>query len=167
MKMLYSTVLVCALCVLLTACSTISSYQGGDPRWANFKAWKKINGNEPLTGDPTRVLGRVHKGRSGYRDIYINQIGYSINQGDAPYSYPKGTVVVKEQFADETAWLAQQPTDLTIMVKLAGDGKGDAKNWGFVSGYSGEVSDSAFCLSCHNIAKSKDFIFTNKELLVH
>ncbi len=152
-------------CVIIVACSTVSPYQGGDPRWADFKTWAKVNGDEVGTGDPTGFLGSVHKGRNGYREIYVNQTGYDVNQSRGPYKYPVGTVIVKEQFDDRAAWESKQPTELTIMLKLRDNGNLDASNWGWVSGYQGKVTNSGFCSGCHTLARDRDFVFINKEFL--
>jgi len=58
--------------VVTTACSGLIK---GDPdeRWADYKTWTKITEGRTGTGDPTGFIGNVHKGRDGYRDVYVNE----------------------------------------------------------------------------------------------
>ncbi|WP_028469143.1 cytochrome P460 family protein [Neptunomonas japonica] len=152
---------------LIVACASAPDYSGNtDSRWANFKNWTKITENRTSTGDPTGFVSTVHKGRDGYRDVYVNDIGLAVIQGTAPYNYPEGTVIVKEQFDDLAAFKAQKPTDLTIMVKLRNGATPDAKNWGWVAGYNAKLEETnAFCSGCHSIATQNDFVFTNEDFL--
>ncbi|MEH6580111.1 MAG: cytochrome P460 family protein [Amphritea sp.] len=152
---------------LIAGCASAPDYSGDtDSRWADFKSWTKITEGRTGTGDPTGLVSGVHKGREGYRDVYVNDIGLATNQGTAPYTYPVGSVIVKEQFDDLAAFEAQKPTDLTIMVKLRESSTPDAKNWGWAAGYDGKLEETnAFCSGCHSVAAQNDFVFTNEDFL--
>ena len=71
-----------------------------------------------ITGDHTGTLGDVHEGRKGYREVYVNDIGLATIKGTAPYRYPAGTILVKEQYKDKAAWEKKSSPNLTIMVKV-------------------------------------------------
>lgn len=164
---LLKVVLFLSVSGLIIGCAASSDYSGNtDSRWADFKSWTKITEGRTSTGDPTGLVSGVHKGREGYRDVYVNDIGLAVNQGTAPYNYPVGSVIVKEQFDDLQAFKAQKPTDLTIMVKLTNSDTPDAKNWGWSAGYSSKLEEvNAFCSGCHSVAAKTDFVFTNEEFL--
>ncbi len=151
---------IVALSSIVSGCATFGT---ADQRWADYKSWTKITEGRVSTGDPTGFIGTVHKGTEGYRDIFVNQIGISTNQGPAPYHYPIGTVVVKEQYKDKAAWEAQKSPDLTIMVKVADNGKMEAANWDWSDGYTSRANKNAFCSGCHTIAMANDFVFTNED----
>lgn len=164
---LLKVVLFLSVSGLIIGCAASSDYSGNtDSRWADFKSWTKITEGRTSTGDPTGLVSGVHKGREGYRDVYVNDIGLAVNQGTAPYNYPVGSVIVKEQFDDLQAFKAQKPTDLTIMVKLTNSDTPDAKNWGWSAGYNSKLEEvNAFCSGCHSVAAKTDFVFTNEEFL--
>lgn len=155
------------LSVLIAGCSSTRDYDGSaDSRWSNFKSWTKITQDRTGTGDPTGLVSSVHKGREGYRDVYVNNVALATIQGSAPYQYPLGSVIVKEQFVNKAAFLAQKPTDLTIMVKVADSGNVEAKNWAWSEGYKAPLkTDNAFCSGCHIAALKDDFVFTNEDFL--
>ncbi|WXU00055.1 MAG: hypothetical protein Ctma_0763 [Catillopecten margaritatus gill symbiont] len=150
--------------VLFAGCSADYT-KISDNRWAGFKNWTKITEGKTATGDTTGFVGNVHKGRNGYRDVYVNDIGAKTLQGSAPYNLPVGTVIVKEQFDDLKAFKSQKPTDLTIMVKLASSKTPSAKNWGWIAGQNGKVEQNNFCIGCHTIAAKDDFVFTTGDFL--
>jgi hypothetical protein len=159
--------LISLITIGISGCASSPSYDGNtDKRWADFKKWTKITQGRTGTGDPTGLVAAVHKGTNGYRDVYVNNIALKTSQGSAPYSYPVGSVIVKEQFDDLAAFNSQQPTDLTIMVKLADNGSNDAKNWGWADAYNAELKpENAFCSSCHTVVLKDDFVFTNEDFL--
>lgn len=152
---------------LVVGCASALDYSGNtDARWADFKSWTKITQDRTSTGDPTGLVSGVHKGRDGYRDVYVNDIGLATNQGAAPYNYPVGSVIVKEQFDDLAAFKAQKPTDLTIMVKIRDSATPDASNWAWAAGYDAKLEEvNAFCSGCHSAAAKDDFVFTNEDFL--
>lgn len=156
-----------AMAVVLAGCSSSPSYDGNtDSRWADFKTWTKITEGRTGTGDPTGLVASVHKGTNGYRDVYVNDIALSTNQGSAPYNYPVGSVIVKEQFDDLAAFKSQNPTDLTIMVKVKESGNKEAANWAWAEAYDAPLMpENAFCSSCHTAAFGEDFVFTNEDFL--
>lgn len=75
-----------------------------DPRWADYSSWTRIN-DEPITGDHTSILGNLHQGSDGFRDIYVNDVGRdTMLDPNGPYNYPVGTVIVKEQYSGQKAY---------------------------------------------------------------
>lgn len=146
--------------VVLSACALFGT---ADSRWAEYKSWTKITAGRVSTGDPTGFVGTVHAGPKGYRDIYVNKAALATNRGTAPYLYPIGSVLIKEQYKDKAAWEAQKSPDLTIMVKTGSGNSPDIKNWKFAAGFTGTAEDNAFCAGCHSIVASNDFVFTNED----
>jgi len=151
---------VVAIVAFVSGCATFGK---ADSRWADYKGWTKVTEGRVSTGDPTGFIGTVHRGTAGYRDIFVNNIGLATNQGTAPYNYPIGSVVVKEQYKDKAAWEAQKSPDLTIMVKVGNSATPSASNWAFAAGYTDKAGDNAFCSGCHTIALKDDFVFTNED----
>ena len=152
--------------ITATACSSVSSLYKGDPdeRWADYKSWTKITEGRTGTGDPTGFIGNVHQGRDGYRDVYVNDIGKATITGTAPYVFPAGSVVVKEQFASKADWEAQKKPGVTVSIKIA-DGEGSADNWIWADSYTGKAGASNFCAGCHGIAAQSDYVFTTEDFL--
>ncbi len=149
--------------VVTTACSGLIK---GDPdeRWADYKTWTKITEGRTGTGDPTGFIGNVHKGRDGYRDVYVNDIGKDTLLGSAPYVFPVGSVVVKEQFNNKADWEAQKNPGVTVSLKAV-EGSGAATNWIWANSYTGTAGKSDFCAGCHTIAAKDDFVFTHEDFL--
>ena len=135
-----------------------------DPRWAEYKSWHKLTEGRVATGDPTNYIGNVHKGREGYRDVYVNEVGKAALTGSGPYKFPAGTVIVKEQFDDKAAWEAQKGAEVTVSLKIS-DEVGSAANWNWAAGYTGTAGKSDFCAGCHTIALKDDFVFTTEDFL--
>ena len=144
----------------VAGCATFGS---ADERWAEYRGWTKITEGRVSTGDPTGFVGTVHAGPTGYRDIFVNDIGIATNQGSAPYNYPVGSVLVKEQYEDKAAWEAQKSPDLTIMVKIDSSDSPDVSKWAFAPGYTSTAEANDFCAGCHTVAKKDDFVFTNED----
>jgi len=143
---------------VLSACAT-----GGeaDSRWANYKSWTKIH-NQPITGDHTGFLGGLHRGESGVRQVFVNDIGLSVATGSGPYSYPVGTVIAKEQYKDQAALDGGKNPGLTVMVKVSDNAENPVENWAWSRGYNATAKvDDAFCSSCHTIAAGSDYAFSN------
>lgn len=134
-----------------------------DPRWAEYKGWHKIT-EEPQTGDPTNYIGVVHAGREGYRDVFVNEVGKAALTGSAPYQFPAGTVIVKEQFDNKADWEAQKGAEVTVSLKIS-DEVGSASNWHWAAGVSGKAGENGFCSGCHTIAAKDDFVFTTADFL--
>ena len=151
-----------ATAVVLASCASLRK---PDERWADYKSWTKITDGKVSTGDPTGFLGGVHEGLEGYRDIFVNDVGLDAVLGSAPYNYPVGTVVVKEQYPTKAAWEAQKKPNLTIMVKVATSDTPDMANWQWSPSYTKAPSANAFCAGCHAIATQNDFVFTNGDFL--
>lgn len=153
-----------AVATALSACSYVGLKGDPDERWADYKSWHKITADKPGTGDPTSLIGNVHMGREGYRDVYVNEAGKAALTGSAPYDFPVGTVVVKEQFKDKAAWEAQKGAGVTVSLKIA-EGTGAATNWHWADSYTSTAGDSAFCSGCHTAAIASDFVFTHADFL--
>ena len=155
--------MVGVIALVTTACSSLIKGDP-DPRWADYKSWTKITEGKTGTGDPTGFIGGVHMGREGYRDVYVNDIGKEALTGTAPYVFPVGTVVVKEQFKSKAAWESQSRPGVTVSIKKL-EGSGSADNWEWADSYTGKAGESAFCAGCHTIAAASDFVFTHADFL--
>lgn len=155
----FGAVLVTTL--VTTACSSLLKGEP-DARWADYKNWTKITEGRTGTGDPTGFIGGVHMGREGYRDVYVNDIGKDTLMGSAPYVFPVGSVIVKEQFKNKAAWESQSKPGVTVSIKAV-EGSGSADNWEWADSYTGTAGASAFCSGCHTIAAKDDFAFTHED----
>lgn len=152
--------------VLIASCSTLTApFTEADARWADFKTWTKVTELEPSTGNPTGFLGGLHMGDEGYRDVYVNDIGKDTLLGSAPYNYPAGTVIVKEQFANRADWEAGRKPAHTISVKATASDNIVKENWIWADSYKGTAGESAFCSGCHSIAAKDDYVFTHGDFL--
>lgn len=157
---------VVTVSALLAGCSTLSApFRDADPRWADYKSWTKVTELEPSTGNPTRFLGGVHMGDEGYRDVYVNDIAKEALLGTAPYNFPEGSVIVKEQFADQADWEANRKAAHTVSIKVAKTDELTKDNWIWADSYKGVAGESAFCAGCHSIAAKSDFVFTTGDFL--
>lgn len=153
---------VVAAGIVIAGCASLTSpFRDPDERWADYKSWTKITEGRTGTGDPTGFIGAVHKGPEGYRDVYVNAVGKEAIEGSAPYNYPAGTVIVKEQFDDKAAWESGSKPGITVSLKVTDSHAPDKANWIWSDSYKGTAGQSAFCSSCHSIATVKDFVFTN------
>ena len=157
---------VVAASVLLAGCSTLSSqFKGADARWADYKSWTKVTALAPSTGNPTGFLGGLHMGDEGYRDVYVNDIGKEALEGNAPYNFPAGTVLVKEQFASKADWESGRKPGHTISIKTSASDTLTKDNWIWADSYKGTAGESAFCSGCHSIAAKDDYVFTHADFL--
>jgi len=145
--------------VLVAGCASLNPFRDADPRWADYKGWTKVS-DTPSTG-PSLGLGEVHKGPDGYRLVYVNDVGRDVITGDGPYEYPEGTVVVKEQYGDEAAFLSGEGAEVTVSLKVADVEGGGKDNWQWADSYKSSAGDSAFCSGCHSIPFAEDFVFSN------
>ena len=151
---------IVSISAVVSGCASLGS---ADERWAEYRNWTKITEGRVSTGDPTGFVGTVHAGPKGYRDIFVNDVALATNQGTAPYNYPEGSVLAKEQYKDKAAWEAQKSPELTVMVKVSTSAQPDASNWAFAAGYTDAAEPNAFCSDCHTVAKASDFVFTNED----
>ena len=135
-----------------------------------YRTWYRITNLEPNTGDITGgFLGRVHKGKSGYREIYINSIGEATNKGTAPYNYPVGTILVKEEYKNKESWEAKENPKIKVMKKLKPGASPESQDWGYASKLTTEKmqvgSKTNFCAGCHLASPDGDSVFVNSDLL--
>lgn len=144
----------------IMACAKIGTI---DERWSDYKSWTMITKDRVITGDPTGTLGGVHEGLQGYREVYVNNVGLEVNQGNAPYRYPVGTVLVKEQYKNKAAWEKKKSPALTIMVKVSDIDEEEEENWRFSTGINKKAGKNNFCFDCHAAALNDDIVFTNED----
>lgn len=160
-----------SLAVIMASCMSSSEPQGPQANaWEGYKSWFKVT-TEPNTGDPTGFLGNVHEGLNAYRDIYVNSIGKDVNQGERPFPYPEGSILIKETYRNLAAYNAQLNPDLTIMVKLGQGSSPETSDWEYIMGGdglnrgTGTSGVAVFCHSCHAAAAATDFNFINAQFL--
>lgn len=115
-------------------------------------------------------MTKRHNGKSGFRDIYINDIGAAVQQGHAPYKYPEGTVLVKEAYKSKDALDDGEKFVLTVMIKQKAGSSPETGDWGFVMGAKGKVSTGTskwakFCANCHVFAASNDYVFMHADFI--
>lgn len=153
-------VIAAAASILLAGCASITSRFGdADERWAEYRSWSTVS-DTPSTG-ASLGLGEVHKGPSGYRLVYVNEIGRETITGDGPYEYPVGTVIVKEQYNDKAAYDSGKGADVTVSLKVSDESELPADNWNWAAGYKAKAGKDAFCSGCHSIPFAKDMVFSN------
>lgn len=135
-----------------------------------YRTWYRITHMEPNTGDVTGgFLGRTHKGKDGYREIYINSIGEATNKGTAPYNYPAGTIIVKEEYKDKKSWEKKTNPKIKVMKKLESGASPESKDWAYASRLTTERMQvgrqTKFCAGCHLAAPDGDSVFINSDVL--
>ena len=154
---------------LLAGCASLTApFRDADERWADYKNWTQVTADEVSTGDETGFLGGVHMGDEGYREVYVNDIAKEALEGEAPYNYPEGSVIVKEQYASKADWEAGRNAAHTVSVKVAQTEKAEKANWMWADSYKGTAGESDFCAGCHSIAELRaqgDYVFTNGDFL--
>lgn len=154
--------------LFLTIFASSCAYLGGgeaDARWADYKSWSKIH-SKPITGDHTGFLNGLHKAKKGVRVVYVNNVGLETATGTAPYKYPLGTVILKEQYSSQAAYDAGKKPGVTVMVKVSENAANPAENWAWARGYTRKAKvDDGFCAGCHTIALGSDFSFSNADSL--
>lgn len=149
---------------VVAGCASITApFRDADPRWADYKSWETAS-DTPSTG-PSPGLGAVHKGPEGYRMVYVNDVGRDVLKGDGPYEYPKGTILVKEQYDDQAAYESGEGADVTVSLKVDDAAEGGAGNWQWAAGYKEAAGDDAFCSGCHSIPFAEDYVFSNAQYL--
>ncbi len=143
------------------AISSCTLFRGEpDPRWSDYRSWTSVV--RGLHGDPSESLDGVHEGENGYRNVFVNAVGKDMLLGDGPYSYPVGTVIVKEQYSTESSWQADQAPAVTVMLKVAEGPSADTWNWAMGSNGAGP---NGFCSKCHDNVEDDDFVYTNGAFL--
>jgi len=154
---------------LLAGCATLSEpFREADSRWANYKDWTRVTENEVSTGNPTSFLGGVHSGDQGYREVYVNDVAKETLYGSAPYNYPEGSVIVKEQYANKADWEAKRDPEHTVSVKVSSSETSQKQDWMWADTFKGKAKESEFCAGCHSIAELRgqgDYVFTNGDFL--
>ena len=145
---------------MVAGCATVTApFRDVDERWKNYKNWTQVN-DEPTSG-ASPGMGATHKGPTGYRLVFVNDVGKDVLLGDGPYQYPKGTVVVKEQY--DTLAAAKAGSDPQVMVSLkVSTASGGADDWQWAEGLKATASDNAFCSGCHGLPLAQDFVFSNE-----
>ncbi len=153
--------------VLVAGCASYGNpfAREADERWADYKNWTKITEGKTGTGDPTGLIKAVHMGPDGYRDVYVNDIGKEALMGSAPYLFPAGTVVVKEQFANKANWEAGKKPGITVSLKQTAGDAVNRDDWVWADSYTAKAGASAFCSGCHTAAIASDFVFTHADFL--
>ena len=158
-----------ALTALIAGCASLTApFRDPDPRWANYKDWTQVTKDQVSTGDETGFLGGLHMGNEGYREVYVNDIAKETLLGSAPYNFPEGSVIVKEQYASEADWEAGRGAAHTVSVKIAQSDTPQKEDWAWADSLKGTASESEFCAGCHSIAEIRlkgDYVFTNGDLL--
>lgn len=149
---------------LLSGCAMLGLGGEADARWVDYRSWSTLN-TTPITEDHTGLLGGLHEGDKGVREIYINDTGWSTATGSSPYQYPVGTVLVKEQYRSLDAYNAGNTPGLTIMLKVSRNAENPADNWQWSRGYAREAGADTFCSGCHTAAMGSDFVFSNAQSL--
>jgi len=138
--------------------------------WDGYQSWYHITKDAPNTGDPTGFIEKKHDGEKAYREIFMNDIGKSVQQGTAPYKYPEGTIVVKETYKNKGAWEKKGKMVLTIMIKQADGSSPETGDWGYIMGAKGKLSTGTskwakFCSGCHVNAAVKDYVFMSSDFI--
>lgn len=163
------TGVVLTLTGILAGCASLTApFRDPDPRWADYKNWTRVTADEVSTGNPTGFLGGVHMGDEGYREVYVNDIAEETLYGSAPYNFPEGSVIVKEQYASKADWEAGTGAAHTVSVKVSQSETSQKEDWMWASSYKGIAGESEFCAGCHSIAELRaqgDYVFTNGDFL--
>jgi len=140
--------------------------------YSDYKSWYRITKDAPNTGDPTGFLDGRHRGVRAYREVYVNEIGEAVNRGTAPYKYPEGSMIVKEEYKDEAAWKEGKKPKIKLMVKLKEGTSPETGDWGYASKLkakkvaTGTSGKAKFCTSCHVfVAGQGDYVFMNSDFL--
>lgn len=160
---------ILSLTTILVGCATITApFRDPDPRWADYKSWTQVTADEVGTGNPTGFLGGVHRGDDGFREVYANDIALETLMGEAPYNFPEGSVIVKEQYANEADWAAGRKAAHTVSIKVSQSETSQKTDWMWADSLKGIAGESEFCAGCHSIAELRgqgDYVFTNGDFL--
>ena len=168
-KLVIKTGVVITLTGLLAGCASLTApFRDPDPRWSDYKNWTRVTADEVSTGNPTGFLGGVHMGDEGYREVYVNDIAKDTLYGSAPYNYPEGSVIVKEQYANKADWEAGRKAAHTVSIKVSQSETARKEDWMWADSYKGVAGESEFCAGCHSIAELRaqgDYVFSNGDFL--
>lgn len=150
---LAGVVTIAGLGAIVAGCAAIGIGGEPDERWADFQTWEKVIDGQ--TEDPTNFIGNVHRGPTGFRNVYVNDIGLeTVNSSEAGRVFPAGSILVKEQFKNEADYLAGKGAAHTVSIKT------DDTTWGWADSLSSSAGASQFCSGCHLIASQHDSMFT-------
>lgn len=168
-SLITKTTIVLSATAILAGCASLTApFRDPDPRWADYKNWTHVTADEVSTGNPTKFLGGVHMGDEGYREVYVNDIAKETLMGSAPYNYPAGSVIVKEQYANKADWEAGRKAAHTVSVKVSASETSQKSDWMWADSLKGTAGESEFCSACHSIAELRgqgDYVFTNGDFL--
>ena len=92
--------------------------------------------------------------------VYLNDVALASLTQSKPFTYWQGAVIVREKLETE----AGSPELLTAMIKRKKGFNPEANDWEFlvISGDATKIKKrekTGACLSCHNSASDKDFVF--------
>ena len=131
--------------------------------FAQYTSWYKVN-EETVTGDETGLLGPAHAGAQGFREVYINDLGKGVSDGNSDLPYPQGTIIVKESYGKASDGGKGQLTGITVMVKQDEEYDPENGNWEYLN-VSPNMKVTAqgkigMCINCHAAAED-DYVFTD------
>lgn len=139
---------------------------------ANYKKWTKVNPKpvhmEPfiaaLCRGPMSWETKENPHQPKYFTVYVNEKGKVAMFKSGPPTFPVDSVIVKEKLPSETS---DQVELMTVMVKRAKGFDPKHGDWEYFTtrGVGPETSqdDVAKCQSCHESAKSNDYVFRSYE----
>lgn len=134
--------------------------------FADYTSWTKVN-SETITGDVTGVLGAAHKRSKGFREIFVNEIGQSVEFGTSDYPFPRGSIIVKESYKNKSGSKGAMD-NLTIMVKRESGYSSDYGDWEYImakpDGTITKQGRISMCISCHSKSQDKDYTFINSSM---
>ena len=157
------TVLVLVVLFLYTSCVTISDSQRLKTRdFSDFESWFKVNA-KPLIGDGDGFLRGKHLENEGIREVYANEIGQKVFQGNVQPPFPQGSIIVKDTFYTAKDGGKGRRWNITVMRKREPGYDPANGDWEYVTAgprkgvrYQGTMP---LCIDCH-VAADKDFVFT-------
>ncbi|MGH3133330.1 MAG: cytochrome P460 family protein [Gaiellaceae bacterium] len=139
-------VTVAALAAAIVVVAAARTTAKGLPAYTNgYQAWPKINRK------PFSSTGPLSSAHSGVKNVYASK-------RKARAKYPNGTVIVKTIVKPGTRYVGQ----VAVMRKVRG-------RWRFVEYQRSSakarytvLAQGQLCLSCHVMAKSTDYVFTQR-----
>ena len=154
-----------AVILALVTCMSM----GTDPNatqvdaFSDYSSWNKVNA-EPVTGDTTGFLEKVHGGPTGFREVFINAVGKPTSDGKVDLPYPTGTILVKETYKSDNGAKGKLK-DLTIMVKRDPGYDSDNGDWEYLMVTAslrirsqGRIN---MCIDCHAAGVMDAYVFTS------
>ena len=158
------------LCIL-----SVSLYAGGDGEdltptqssaFKGYTSWTKVN-SETITGDVTGVLGAAHERSKGFREIFVNEIGQSVEFGTSDYPFPEGSIIVKESYKNKSGSKGAMD-NLTIMVKRESGYSSEYGDWEYImakpDGTITKQGRLSMCIGCHSKSQDKDYTFIDSSM---